>query len=91
MEAVLFLPQLIHVPIALGVLMPFIAGGLLLAWWRNWLARGAWVIALALQTILVGSGVLAIRSVEAEEHRVERVVAESFIDTHEGAAQASSK
>lgn len=87
MDALLFHPKLVHVPMALGVLMPLIAGGLLLAWWRNWLPRRGWFLAIALQAILVGSGVLALRSGEAEEDRVERVVAERFIEEHEEAAE----
>jgi hypothetical protein len=87
MDALLFHPKLVHVPMALGVLMPLIAGGLLLAWWRNWLPRRGWFLAIALQAILLGSGVLALRSGEAEEERVERVVAERFIEEHEEAAE----
>jgi hypothetical protein len=88
MDTLLFHPKIVHVPMALGVLMPLVAGGLLLAWWRNWLPRRAWLVAVGLQAILVGSGVLALRSGEAEEDRVERVVAERFIDDHEKAAEA---
>lgn len=88
MDALLFHPKLVHVPMALGVLMPLIAGGLLLAWWRNWLPRRGWFLAIALQAILLGSGLLALRSGEAEEDRVERVVAERFIEEHEHAAES---
>lgn len=88
MDALLFHPKVVHIPMALGVLMPLIAGGLLLAWWRNWIPHHAWFIAIGLQAILLGSGVLALRSGEAEEDRVERVVAERFIDAHEEAAKA---
>lgn len=87
MDALLFHPKLVHVPIALGVLMPLIAGGLLLAWWRSWLPPRAWFLAIGLQAILLGSGVLALRSGEAEEDRVESVVAERFIEEHEEAAE----
>lgn len=87
MEALLFHPKLVHIPMALGILMPLIAGGVLLAWWRGWLPRRAWLLAIGLQTVLLGSGVLALRSGEAEEERVERVVAESLIERHEEAAE----
>lgn len=87
MDALLFHPKLVHVPMALGVLMPLIAGGLLLAWWRKWLPQRAWFLAVGLQVILFGSGILALRSGEAEEHKVERVVAERFIEEHEEAAE----
>lgn len=87
MDALFFHPKLVHVPMALGVLMPLIAGGLLLAWWRRWLPARGWLIAVALQAILLASGVLALRSGEAEEERVEAVVAERFIEAHEEAAE----
>lgn len=88
MDALFFHPKLVHVPMALGVLMPLVAGGLLLAWWRGWLPRRGWFIAIALQAILVASGVLALRSGEAEEERVESIVPERFIEAHEEAAEA---
>jgi hypothetical protein len=86
MDALLFHPKVVHIPMALGVLMPIIAGGLLLAWWRNWLPRRSWFLVIGFQAILFGSGVLALRTGEAEEDRVERVVAERFIEKHEEAA-----
>lgn len=87
MDPFLFHPKLVHVPMALAVLMPLVSGGLLLAWWRRWLPARAWVLAVALQAVLVGSGILALRSGEAEAERVERVVAERIIEAHEEAAE----
>lgn len=87
MDALLFHPKLVHIPMALGVLMPIIAGGLLLAWWRSWLPRRGWWVAIGLQAVLLGSGILALRSGEAEEDRVERVVSEKLIAQHEEAAE----
>lgn len=88
MDTLLFHPKVVHLPMALGVLMPLFAGGLLLAWWRSWLPRRAWFLAIGLQLILVGSGALALRSGEVEEERVERVVSEHLIEQHEEAAEA---
>jgi hypothetical protein len=79
--------MVVHVPMALAILMPLIASGLLLAWWRNWLPHRSWFIVVALQAMLLGSGILALRSGEADEERVERVVAERFIEEHEEAAE----
>jgi len=87
MDALLFHPNVVHVPMALGVLMPLVAGGLLLAWWRRWLPPRAWYVAIGLQAVLLGSGALALRTGEAEEERVERVVAERYIHRHEEAAE----
>lgn len=88
MNSLLFHPKVVHIPIALAVLMPLVTGGLLLAWWRRWLPARSWVVAVALQAILVGSGLLALRSGEPEEERVEQVVAERYIEAHEEAAEA---
>lgn len=87
MDALLFHPKVVHIPMALGVLMPLIAGGLALAWWRGWLPWRAWLVAVGLQAVLLASGAVALRSGEAEEHRVERVVSESLIEAHEEAAE----
>lgn len=86
MDALFFHPKLVHVPMALGVLMPILAIGLLIAWWRGALPQRAWYIAIALQAVLFGAGVLALRSGEVEEDRVERVVPEAAIEAHEEAA-----
>lgn len=88
MDAPFFHPKLVHVPIALGVLMPLVASALALAWWRGWLPRRVWVLAIGLQAVLLGSGVLALRSGEADEDRVERIVSEQYIERHEASAQA---
>lgn len=87
MDALLFHPKVVHIPIALGVLMPLISGGLALAWWRNWLPWRSWLVALALQMVLLVSGVVALRTGETEEERVERFVSESLIEAHEEAAE----
>jgi uncharacterized membrane protein len=85
MDQLLFHPKLVHLPIALAVLMPLVTGGVLLAWWRGWFDRRVWVLVVALQAVLVGSGALAMNTGEKEE---ERVVAEKHIETHEEAAEA---
>lgn len=88
MEALLFHPKLVHIPIALAVLMPLVAGALALSWWQGGLPRRVWWIAVALQAVLVVSGIAAILSGEADEERVERVVLERLIEAHEASAQA---
>lgn len=88
METLFFHPKVVHIPMALGVLMPLIAGGFLLAWWRKWLPMKAWWAAVGLQAVLLASGIVALRSGQAEEDTVERVVAEAAIEQHEEAAEA---
>lgn len=88
MSALFFHPKVVHLPIALAVLMPLVSGGLLAAWWADVLPRRSWMVAVALQLVLVASSVVALRSGEREEDRVERVVAEKVIEAHEEAAEA---
>lgn len=80
-------PKIVHLPMALAVLMPLIAGGLLLAWWRQWLPSRAWLMAVGLQGVLVLSSVMAMRSGEGDEERVEKVVSGKIIHEHEEAAE----
>jgi hypothetical protein len=86
MESLLFHPKVVHLPIALSVLMPALTLGLALAWWRGWFPARTWVLAVVLQGLLVGSGLLALQSGEREEDRVENVVPEAAVESHEEAA-----
>ncbi len=85
MDDLLFHPKVVHMPIALGALMPLIAAGLLLAWWQEWLPRRTWLVAVALQIVLVGSAFLAHQTGEDQEEAVEKVVPEEAIHEHEEA------
>jgi len=87
MESLYFHPRIVHFPIALAMLMPFVLGVLLLAWWRGWLPHKAWWLGVALQLVLVGSGFLAVRSGEVEEERVEEVVPHDAVVAHEHSGQ----
>lgn len=87
MDTLFFHPKVVHIPIALGALMPLVAGGLLVAWWRQWLPARSWLVVIALQAILLGSGIVALQTGESEEERVERVVPEQAIEEHEEAAE----
>lgn len=80
-------PRVVHLPIALSVLMPLVTSGLLVAWWRGWLPRRAWVVAVALQAVLVAGAVFALRTGEADERQAETVVPERRIEAHEESAQ----
>lgn len=88
MDAILFHPKLVHLPMALGVLMPFVGAGLLLAWWRNWFPRRIWLVALVLQAVLVVSTLAGLQTGESDEERVERFVPERYLEEHEVAAQS---
>ena len=88
MDQLLFHPKVVHLPMALAVLMPLVTGGVLFAWWQGWFDRRVWVVVLMLQGVLLGSGAVAMNTGEREEDRVEQVVAEEHIETHEEAAES---
>lgn len=80
-------PAIVHLPLGLAFVLPFLALGLLIAAWRGWLpGRTGWLF-VGLQAILLGSGLFAMNTGEKDEENVERVVAESRIEAHEEAAE----
>ncbi len=79
-------PKLVHLPMALAVIMPLLSLGLLVTWITRVLPRRTWLIAIVLQGLLLGSGIAALRSGEADEERVEAIVPEPAIEAHEAAA-----
>lgn len=80
-------PLFVHVPLALAILLPLVAAGLLVAWWRGRLPGRAWWLFVSLQAALVVGGFVAMQTGEADEERVEAVVAEAAIEAHEEAAE----
>jgi formate hydrogenlyase subunit 3/multisubunit Na+/H+ antiporter MnhD subunit len=86
MDLVPLHPKLVHLPIALAVLMPFLAGGISAAIRKEWLPTRAWVIVVVLQTLLLLAGLAAANTGESDEERVGRVVPHDAIEAHEDAA-----
>lgn len=86
MDQLMFHPRIVHLPIALSVLMPLVAGGVTFAYFRGWFDRRVWVIVLLLQTALVATALSAMYTGDMEEERVEQVVPERHIEAHEAAA-----
>lgn len=76
-------PAIVHLPLGLAILMPLIAGGFAWALWTGRIRPRAWLAVVAFQALLFGSGLLATRTGEAEEDRVENVVQESALHAHE--------
>jgi len=87
MDSFFFHPKLVHLPIGLALLMPFISAFLALGWWRGWFTLRLWGLAVALQALLVGSTYLAMEAGEEEEDRVEAFVSHDLIHEHEEAAE----
>ncbi len=81
-------PAIVHLPLGLAFALPVVILGLAIAALRSQVNRRAWLAAVALQAILVVGGLVALRTGEADEDRVEKAVAEAAIEAHEHAAQA---
>jgi len=80
-------PAVVHLPIALAILIPALAIAAIFTIYKGFLPSRAWAAIVLLQAILVGSGWFALETGEDQEERVERVVAERPIETHEEAAE----
>ncbi len=80
-------PAIVHLPLGLAIIVPLVALGLTVALWRGWLPKRSWIAVVALQALMLGSAVLAMNTGEGDEERVERVVTETAIETHEEAAE----
>ena len=80
-------PAVVHLPIALALLVPLLAFFALLASRLDFLPERAWVFVVLLQALLVGSAWLATETGEAEDERVEKVVAEHHIHAHHERAE----
>lgn len=87
MNAVPLHPALVHLPLGLAFVIPVVALGLAWALWSDRLPRRAWVVAVVLQAMLLFGALVALRTGEAEEDRVERVVSEAVLGRHEEAAR----
>jgi hypothetical protein len=80
-------PAVVHFPIVFAVLLPFIAAGALWAIRRGTTPRRAWLFPLVLAAALTLSAVVAVKSGQAQEDRVENIVGERAVHGHEEAAE----
>jgi len=80
-------PAVVHFPIVLAALLPFVALAASITIRRGASARHAWAPVMVMTFLLATSAWVAVRTGEAEEDVVERVVAESAIHEHEERAE----
>jgi uncharacterized membrane protein len=81
-------PAVVHFPVVLAFLLPIFAAGALWTIRRGARVRRAWTIPVALAGALLLSTWAAVQTGEAQEDRVERVVADEPLDAHEEAAES---
>jgi 4-amino-4-deoxy-L-arabinose transferase-like glycosyltransferase len=80
-------PAVVHFPIVFATLLPLAALFALWAMRRGASVRRAWIVPFALAVALTGSSWVAMETGEAQEERVEAVVAEAPLEAHEEAAE----
>jgi uncharacterized membrane protein len=80
-------PAIVHFPIVLALLAPILAAATLWAIHSERMPRRGWLAIIVLQVVLVCTTWAATETGERDEERVERVVAERHIETHEEAAE----
>src|SRR5262245_43719996 len=80
-------PAIVHFPVVLAFLLPAFAVGALVAIRRGAAPRRAWAIPLAVGLALAASAWVAVETGEAQDERVERVVAEQPLSAHEEMAE----
>lgn len=80
-------PAIVHLPLGLAVVVPFLAAAFLWAMKTGRLPEGAWITVVALQAVLVGSAIASMKTGEKEEDRAEKFASEQTIHEHEERAE----
>jgi uncharacterized membrane protein len=80
-------PIVVHFPIVLGSLLPFLA---LLLWWaikKDLLQQNAWALVVVMALAYGATAIVAVEVGEEDEEKVEEVVSEKVIEEHEEAGE----
>jgi len=80
-------PAVVHFPVVLAFLLPLFIAGALWAVRRGARPRRAWSVPVAAALALAASAWAAVETGEAQDERVERVVAEQPLSRHEEMAE----
>ena len=80
-------PIVAHVPTGLAMVLPLVALGVGIAWWRGWLPARTWAVVVLLHALMTIGGVAAQVTGEAEERNIGGGVAAEAIERHEEAAK----
>jgi len=76
-------PALVHVPLGLAFVLPWVFAGVAVAIDRGVLPRRAWVLVALLQLLVVAGGAAALLSGFREEHAVDGFVSSRLVQRHE--------
>lgn len=76
-------PALVHLPLGIAMIMPFLTGFVYYFIKKGKLPDNAWVITVFLQLFLVIGAFASLQSGERDEEFVEKVLSEELIEQHE--------
>jgi uncharacterized membrane protein len=80
-------PLVVHFPLALAVLMPFLILAVAFLMKKNKISNEGWLLIVGLQLVTTVTGYISLQTGETEESIVERVVDKKLIHEHEEAAE----
>ncbi len=80
-------PALVHLPLGLAFALPILALGFTWALWSGHIRPRTWAAVVLLHAILLGAGLVALKTGQNEGEPVESVVPEPAIETHEEYAE----
>jgi uncharacterized membrane protein len=80
-------PAVVHFPLVLAFLFPLFVGGAFWSMRRGTGARRAWLLPTIVAAALAGSAWLSVETGESQADRVERVVGEPAMESHEELAE----
>jgi len=80
-------PAIVHFPLVLGVLLPFVTVWALVVSRRPDAGRRAWALVAVMAVLLSASAWVSVETGEQQEERVERLVPATAIHAHEEAAE----
>lgn len=81
-------PAIVHLPIGIMMILPIVTGFMALLYFRDYVAKTSLFVVILLHLLLVGASYAALETGEDQEHKVEKAVAESIIESHEEKAEA---
>jgi hypothetical protein len=80
-------PAIVHMPLALAALLPFVVIGALIAIRFGVPGKLAWSLPVVMMVLLAGSAIVAVETGEDEEEVVEDVIDHDIIHEHEERAE----
>ncbi len=79
-------PAVVHIPLGLAFIIPFLALAAVVAWWKGWASKRFWAVVVALQLVLLGAGIFVKQTGEHEVREVRRILPRGAVRPHSQAA-----